>query len=473
MDVTSSRLRRPSALALPAFASAVGFLIGARRLSDNSFLTHLATGRLILADGFPHHDPYTSTATGEPWVVQSWLASVLYGLAEELADLDGVRVLTALLAAGMALVCWRLTAPAGGPIARLLVWVPAVLVGTRFWVERPLLVGLVLLGCALVAAEGGIDRRWLLPIGWIWVNTHGSWPLGLVALVAIAAGRRLDGDGTGDVTTALRWLVGGVVLGGLNPYGPRLLAFPVELLSRRDSLQLVAEWQAPRFASAGELAFLLLLAVAVVGLRRRPSWAAALPLVLFSVAALVGARNIPVAVVVLLPGTARALHGLGGMAAGLVGRQGRLVAVAALALAAVAVARIGSSDPFDGRSYPIEATDFLVTEGLAPMQVAVVAEDDTGNYFEARFGPGARAFIDDRVEVIPEAVIDDYLVLVRGGHGWHEVLERYEAEVVLWDVDRPLTELLRLDDGWELVHEDEEYAVFRTRASTSDRTSRD
>ena len=56
-----------------------GLSIGIDQLSDNSFFTHLATGRLILDHGIPHHDVYSFTAPGEPWVVQSWLASVLYG----------------------------------------------------------------------------------------------------------------------------------------------------------------------------------------------------------------------------------------------------------------------------------------------------------------------------------------------------------------------------------------------------------
>ena len=36
-----------------------GALIGARPLRDNSFFTHLATGRLILAEGMPTADPYS------------------------------------------------------------------------------------------------------------------------------------------------------------------------------------------------------------------------------------------------------------------------------------------------------------------------------------------------------------------------------------------------------------------------------
>lgn len=455
---------RAPGLALPAFVAAIGLLVGSRPLSDNSFLTHLATGRLILDGGFPHADPYTFTAGGEPWVVQSWLASVLYGVADRLGDLGGVRLLVAATVAALAVVTWRLTRPAGSPIARLLVWAPVVVVGSGFWVERPLTIGLLLLGVVLVAAgdDGRFDRRWLLPVGWVWLNVHGSWPLGLVALVLLGAGRRLDGDrdGVRAVVATATWLVGGLLFGCVNPYGPRLLVFPVELLGRREALSSVVEWQAPRFTSPSQLAFLAVLGLAVVALTRRPSWTAALPLAGFTAAALVGSRNLPVATVVLLPGIAGGFAGLPRLPERLDGRQARLVAGAGLAMAAVAAVGMARTDPFDGSGYPVEATRFLDEAGLAPDQVTVIAQDAVGNWFDAVYGAGAGTFIDDRVEVTPPAVFDDYLELLGAGEGWAEVLDRYGAEVVLWAEEEPLVRLLDLSAGWERAYEDDRFVVF-------------
>src|SRR5688500_5809434 len=97
-----------------------GWVIGLRPLADNSFLTHLATGRIILETGsVPTTDPYTFTAAGEPWVVQSWLASVLYASAERLAGLDGVRVLMGVLVATLTGLAWSILRPADRVVARL------------------------------------------------------------------------------------------------------------------------------------------------------------------------------------------------------------------------------------------------------------------------------------------------------------------------------------------------------------------
>ncbi len=50
----------------------LGFLIGSRAISDNSFFTHLSTGNLILDErSVPTTDVFSFTAAGEPWTVQS------------------------------------------------------------------------------------------------------------------------------------------------------------------------------------------------------------------------------------------------------------------------------------------------------------------------------------------------------------------------------------------------------------------
>ena len=74
----------------------VALRIGLQPLVDNSFLTHLSTGRLILDHGaIPRHDPYSWTAHGDPWTVQSWGASVVYAGLERWFGLAGIRVFNA------------------------------------------------------------------------------------------------------------------------------------------------------------------------------------------------------------------------------------------------------------------------------------------------------------------------------------------------------------------------------------------
>ena len=208
----------------------IGAFIGPRSLGDNSFFTHLATGRYILENGFPTSDVYSFTAPGERWVVQSWLVSFVYGALDRVVGLVGIRAFSAVLAGTVAGIMWTLTRPAKGLVARLAICVVGLTLGATIWAPRPLMVGLVLLGVTLLAAERRIPAPVLVPVFWLWVNSHGSFPLGLVALGCFALGSRLDGERRPSELRPLMWAAIGTVLGAINPLGPVLLTFPVSLL---------------------------------------------------------------------------------------------------------------------------------------------------------------------------------------------------------------------------------------------------
>jgi hypothetical protein len=200
--------------AVGVFVVAVGMVAGGRQLFDNSFLTHLATGRLIWdGPGFPHEDPYTFTAVGESWAVQSWFASVIYGGFEKLGGLEAVRVQFAVTGGILAGLCWLLTRPAGDVLRRTVAIFPLLTVAVFGWSHRPYMIGLICLALVLLAADRRFDPRWLVPVGWLWLNTHGGWPLGIGALVLLWIGRRLDGEDGTTERRALGWLLVGVLVG--------------------------------------------------------------------------------------------------------------------------------------------------------------------------------------------------------------------------------------------------------------------
>src|SRR5713226_2757624 len=75
---------QPSTATVAAIGFALaGLVAGLRPIHDNSFLTHLATGRLLLHGTFPRHDPYSFTAHGTSWIVESWLPSLGYAAIEK------------------------------------------------------------------------------------------------------------------------------------------------------------------------------------------------------------------------------------------------------------------------------------------------------------------------------------------------------------------------------------------------------
>lgn len=444
---------------LGAIAAGAGAAIGSGVLSDNSFLTHLATGRLIVDGDLPRTDPYTFTAAGESWVVQSWLASALYGFLEDVGDLEAIRLLMVATCAALGGITWALTRRAPALLVRLGLTGVALYIGATMWPHRPLLLGLLGLGLALLGAEGRLDPRVLAPVGWLWLNVHGSWPMGLVALACLYLGARLDGDEGVAERRSLLWLGGGMAAGLLNPYGPALLLFPLQLLSRRESLEGIVEWQAIDFSRGSDWAFLLLVVVAVVGIRRNPSWRATVPLVVFGAAAVTGLRNVPVAVLVMLPGLAAGFADVGGIESDRRSPMARPLVALGVAIVGLAVVSVGRTQDFADDAYPVAAARWLEENDLDPATTHIVAREIVGNFFEARYGATGTVFMDDRIEVMPAEVVEDHRLLLRGEPGWEDALERYEPAAVLWEVDSALAELLERDEDWTIAYRDDDWLV--------------
>lgn len=455
----SVRPPRLESLFVATFAL-LGLRLGLRPLGDNSLFIHLRTGLDLVRTGHvPRTDPYSFTAGGDPWVVQSWLASLLYGLAERLGGFPAVRLLHGLLYGLLAWLLARL-ARTGSSLRTALGAALVIGAGVVYWSPRPLAFGLV----AFALTVWVVERRrpwWLLvPIVWVWVNTHGSFVLGLAWLVLVAVGERLDGHRRPDVLPWLGGFLAGLVVAVLNPLGPRLLVFPLSVVGRREAFAKVVEWRSPSFSGSGPgmLTLLALGGIVLVLVRARPAWRDAVPVVGFLVAGLLAQRNLPMFAVVAAPAIARALRTPAG-APGDPRPESSAVAVAVasvLAVLAVLFVVVAAREPaFDFDGYPVRAAP------LVPRGARVATTDVAAGYLILRRGEAANVMIDDRVDLYPVRVTKDYLRLLDGRPDALALLDRYRVETVLWETDRPLVAQLAASDGrWRRVGGRDGWAVW-------------
>lgn len=450
-----------------ALAALAGLLVGLAPIHDNSFLTHLATGRLILDQGrVPTVDPYSFTAAGEPWVVQSWLASVIYGVVDTVAGLAGLRVLHGLLCAAIAVGLWHLTARSRSLAVRGGVTLAALVVASDMLPGRPLLFGLLGLVLVLLAADGRIDPRWLVPVMWVWVNTHGSFPFAVLLVGLLAVGHRMDEGRWGPEVRVGLWTLAGIALASVNPLGLRLLLYPTLLARRTEAFRSVAEWKPPDYShwfQIGVVGLTLLTAALVVARRRR--WRDALPLLVFAGLGVTSARNLVVLLVVLVPILAGAAPEAGPAVADV--RRASLRPARAIVTAFLVVFTVVSLQQPDAAlgAYPEEAGAWMEEEGMWGPESRVVAPDYVGNWREAAAGTDARVFIDDRVDMYPIELVRDYLVLIRAEEGWEDVLAEHEATAVLWDEESDLGEALLESPDWIPVHRSAPWVVFAPASS--------
>ncbi len=468
------RLRPPSTTVLFGVGFAlISWILELRPLIDNSFFWHLETGHWILDHGIPRLDIFSFSASSTPWVVQSWLAEVLYAVVDNAFGGLGLRVLRALCCGLIAYFTFRLAARLVGDTTRAtLITFAALAMSITQWSERPLLLG-VLAMLALVwtieVPDSPFGRHPLIaipPILWVWANSHGSYALGFTYLALHLAGRFLDGARPWQERERVILLGSIAALAAclINPLGLSLLTFPLDLLSRGDTLAHIVEWRSPDFHRVLGMLFALWISVFLLAIARgrvRCTRRDVLVSVVFLLLGLWAVRNIVIAPLVALPIVARAVA----LPQPRPARRPPLnwVALAMLlGLGGMALAEAAGVPHYDYAGFPVSAMKTVEDQGLLGRRL--LTTDEWGGYVIYAYWPKQSVFIDDRYDMYPTTLSNDYFDLRQGRSNWNVVLDRYGIDVVVWDKDNALSQILDLAGGWRKTYEDDEAAVWVRRA---------
>ncbi|MFM7509049.1 MAG: hypothetical protein ACKO5A_05830 [Actinomycetota bacterium] len=438
-------------------------LMASGPLVDNSFLTHLATGRLLLEEGLPGTNPFLFT--GGDFPVPSWWFSGALALAENLAGGAGIRLLIVVVAALLGAALTTLARPervAHGTGTLVGVVAPVVLVIVTlspFTTPRPHLVGFLLLAAVLIVWRDDRSPWWMLPLFATWVNVHGTWLYGLGILVALAVSASLERRRWTRVVPLLT-AAGGVLIGGLfYPERWRLIGLPFEQMGDDRAREAIAAYQ--EWAPAGWLhpltwVVLVLGVFAVVALGRQRRWPSVVVAVLLVALGLSAGRLLPIAAISLLPWAASAVDGVGPDLRSR--RLATLVRAAGLALLLVAGISAIRGPAYALDRYPVAAVDWLDARSLvATPDVRVVSHVDVGNFLVWRYGTDANAFADDRPSV--DAMLD-HRSLDQARNDWAAVLDRVDPDVVVFREDKPLVPLLDASGEWPRAATIDGFAVY-------------
>jgi hypothetical protein len=454
-----------------------GWCVGLRRLGDNSFLWHWRTGHLILDRGIPHADPYSFTVPGIKWVAQSWLAELLYAVADRLAGGLGIRMLVALVGAGITALAFRIALrTARDRVRAALVASVALAALLVVWSERPLIFGL--LGAAVLVMIVEFDDSWLgrhamwtVPATmWLWANVHGTFSLGYVYLALHLVGRWADGAPFWEGRERRLAIASAVSVPVLlaNPYGLSLLLFPIDLVRRGGVLNGVAEWNSPSFRHLDGMLFAAWLLLGIIVLARsRPSRRDVIVAVPFFFLALWALRNIGIATLVTVPIVGRACA-----ARPRSKERSRLGWVFAAGLVALALTRVSSASAqpdFTVSDYPVQALHVVRNHQL--MGDRLFTTDAWAGYVIARYWPAQHVYMDDRYDMYPKAVVDDYDHMANVDPAWRRTLDKWRIDVVVWAPKRSLSQALALDTDWVVIHRDKVAVVFVRKTALLKATS--
>ncbi|WP_343986513.1 hypothetical protein [Terrabacter terrae] len=332
-------------------------------LAETDTFWQIRTGLVTLANhAIPRVDPFSWTARGEPWTLNSWGFNLIVAMAYRLAGLPGVALTCAafiMLSVALAfLLAKRLGSTPWIAAATLFVVAPVLI---AWFSARPQLLDYVaVLVLALVLrrlVDGRAPTACVLSVGAVaimWVNLHSASLLG-VAIVGGAAALMLARRSTRRrgytcLAAAAAALAGSLV----NPYGVGVFAQTAGVKSA--STDVVTEWQHADLTSFTQVVMLLLgLAALAIAVRRQdPVFTSALGVTF--VGSVVAIRILPMLVLLAVPVIAAALSV---PAVVDYARRMRLVLVpgatiAVVALAAAAVPSLGHLGQPDAALYPTD-----------------------------------------------------------------------------------------------------------------------
>jgi len=279
MRVAVSTMTVPARSVLPLVVAVVayGFALsrGGGLLLDPDTYWHLATGQWMLAHlAVPHHDPFSLTMAGAPWVDHEWLSELLMVFAYRAAGWTGLVLLAALaLALALGLLAQHLGRWLEPPATAMLVLLAAAAIMPGL-LARPHLIALPVMeawaaGLVIARARSRAPHWALIPLMTLWANLHGSFLVGL-ALAGPLAIEAVFSAGAGRRRVALRWgaFIGASVLAAcLTPNLLHGLVHPLQVMRMPVTLATVSEWRSPDFQQLQPVE-LWVMAVLYVGLSR-------------------------------------------------------------------------------------------------------------------------------------------------------------------------------------------------------------
>ena len=475
----------------PAMLGAL--LVGATFMVVRSFNVdpdmwwHIRTGELILSTHrWATTDPYSYTAAGAPWMSCEWLGDVFFAVVYRVGGLRGLEVLLAVLASAVILALYGFaTLRSGNCKAAFLVSAVLLALATASFNLRPQMLGYLFLILTLIALErfrqGKQRAVWLQPVLFlVWVNTHGSWIVGLAAvalyIVAGLVSFQIGSLETRRWTKAERLRLEIVFLLSLvaipiTPYGVRLAGYPFAVASTLPiSVANILEWQVMPFNLGGGKLFLaLLLGFFLAQVVFRFSWhlAELLLFLLGTAMACLHVRFLLLFVPFFAPLAATMLARC--MPAYNKHKDQYLFNFALMAGLVIALVHYSPSkadmEKKVAAQFPVQALQYM--RGHSVPGPLFNSYGFGGYMIEA----GYKTFIDGRSELFEQTgVLGDYMHMTLLKPGALQVLRGYGIQSCLVERDEPFATLLASSPDWNKVYSDQVSALYVKRGASNTAT---
>lgn len=268
----------PLLVGLVVFAATLGW--GHFLLHDPDVYLHITVGQWILAHhSVPHHDLFSYSMPGAPWVVHEWLAEVVMALLYDWFGWAGLVVMAALCLAVTAALLQRALTDYLTPVYALLGTAMAVGLCYPHLLARPHAFSLPLMAAWVAMLDVAAARRRAPPLYGcllvvLWANLHTGYIIALLIAALFGAEAMIDApELRGAIRAARDWAIfgaGALLASLITPNGIAGLELPFDLIRMHFGLSFIVEWMSPNFQLGHPLEpwlMLILLGALTLGVR--------------------------------------------------------------------------------------------------------------------------------------------------------------------------------------------------------------
>ncbi len=449
-------------------------IITSRTVADADLWGHLRFGLDIIdAREIPRVDPYSYLSAGQRWINHEWLAEVSFALAWLAGNSPGLILLktfVGILALGL-VFHYLINLDFPSIRAGSLVILASLAVYPAIATVRPHIFTLlfsVIIFIIIAQAESGKYRwLWAGPLVFaLWVNFHGGFLAGLAFLGFWALMHTIMHHQERQQIIPPVLLSFFAVL--INPYGFELTSF----LLRTATVQRpeIVEWQSLQLFSFLGIVYLILLAIAIVGLAFSQRGKKLPLIILFAVAAILpfnAVRHLPLfAFAVLIFCGEHIADAWSSLASGSKGPSNLPNWISFLTFCAAILLLVLSYPNFLLIKMTTLPVPFFPDKAVSLLKESKVSgnlatEFNWGEFVIWHLAPDIKVSMDGRRETVyPDEIYQANLSLQYGIGDWDSLIDNYETDLVLVQRSQAASNLMKMKSGWDLVYEDPTSSLF-------------
>lgn len=460
-------------------------IIPLKQLSDPDMFWHIQTGEFIIKNLFiPKSDVFTyfGIENNLYWTAHEWLSDVIFYLIYSIGGYKLLRLFPTIILGIIALMLFATTKQSQKDnLFSYLSYFITLFTLAIFSEVRPHMFSFLLFTSEILILhnfkeKNNIKLLYLIPLlGILWSNLHGGSSALILVVIIFYIIFSIINIKINKVETeqlpkeSIKHLLFILVLTMLalciNPYGYKMLLYPISNMLDTTMLSSIVEWQSPNFHTPEGIVIYCIIMYITCVLILHPKKISLLELTLYGAfiyLSLKSIRQISYCVIALFPiiiyrpldflkinkdDTKNIMNFI-------------VIIMTCLFIGLFSMIQLNKPD-LDLQLYPSKEAMTKIEE-LEPNRM--LNDYDWGGYFIKEFSDtNIKPFIDGRADIFSKVSMNDYSKLYYLIPGWEEILTKYNFDTIIMKPNSVLiNELLKTQD-WELYFEDETTKIIKTK----------